>query len=128
MQCGQHLQFNCLACQQPVVFSVLNAQSRGEVFSCKACEKKYAFDEETKARLEQFEALCLQVHASRDILAHTNVGVTVGPHEVKIPYRLLLSRFTTELTLNIGDQQLHIVFRMEPVHDVEKALVLEKSQ
>lgn len=119
MQKRKNLQFNCQSCKQPVSFSVFELEGLAGLVHCEHCQKKYAFsDEVLKRQLKKFEALCQQLIESEEILANTAVGIDVGEHRVKIPYRLLLTRLSSTLDLMIGNQPVSISFRIEPLRDL----------
>ena len=75
-------------------------------------------DEILKRQIKKFEALCRQIQESQEILGSTHVGVDVGEHHLKIPYKILLSRFTSTLELQMGEKVLSISFRLEPSIDL----------
>lgn len=118
MQKGHLLQFNCQSCQHPIQFSVLDLDKPNSLLCCTHCNKKYRFEEETlKRQLKKFASLCQQIHESEEILGNTSVGVDVGDRQIKIPYKLLLTRLNSTLDLIVGDQPLSILFRIEPIKD-----------
>ncbi|MDR3624883.1 MAG: hypothetical protein P4L16_07085 [Chlamydiales bacterium] len=117
MQKGPHLTFNCVVCSHPVVFSVWSEEEFPYFLSCCSCEKKYGFSQEITRQLKKFEALCLQIHHSEEILGNTQVAIDVGPHHIKVPYRLLLTRLSSVMDLTIGDKKIEIAFRTEPLND-----------
>ena len=117
MQKGHFLQFCCQSCQNPIQFSVFDLERR-EGISCKECGLLYDFsDEGLKRQLQKFENLCRQIQLSEEILSNTSVGIFIGDREVKIPYKLLLTRLNSTLDLMVGDRPLTITFRIEPVLD-----------
>ena len=119
MQKKPMLHFNCQSCKHPVSFSVFELDNLNCQVNCTQCKKKYVFNDETlKRQLKKFEALCRQVADSEEILSHTAVGIDVGEHHVKIPYKLLLTRLSSTLDLIIGDQPVSISFRIEPLRDL----------
>lgn len=118
MQKGHFLQFNCLGCKQPLDFSIFELDDQHGILQCNHCEKKYALSDETlKRQLKKFTALCQQLVESEEILGHTEVGIDIGDHHVKIPYKLLLTRLNSTLRLKFGQETVSIMFRMEPVRD-----------
>lgn len=124
MQKGHVLQFNCHGCQQPVKFSVFDLDGHEGRISCSHCEKKYALkDESLKRQIKKFEALCCQLIESEEILSNTAVGIDVGEHHVKIPYKLLLTRLSSHLDLMIGNQPMSISFRIEPLKDLPPTML-----
>lgn len=119
MQKRQSLQFSCQGCKNPVRFSVFELESRDSVLSCTQCPKKYAFtDEVLKRQLRKFDALCRQIVESEEILSQTAVGIDIGEHHVRVPYKILLTRLNSYLDLMIGDEPVSICFRIEPVRDL----------
>jgi len=80
-----------------------------------------------KRQLGQFEALCRQIHASQEILSTTAVGIDLGEHHVKIPYKILLTRLTSSLELTMGDEQISIAFRMEPIKDLPSSALYKQE-
>lgn len=119
MQKGNLLQFSCLSCKKPVKFSVFELELTQKPIECSQCSKKYVLDDEIFIRqIKKFVALCKQIQLSEEILGDTSVGIQVGEREVKVPYKLLLTRFTSSLDLNVGGEPMTITFRLEPLQDV----------
>lgn len=119
MQKGHKLQFNCVGCSTPVRFSVFDLEGSTAPLVCSGCSKQYVLDDPTLQRqLKKFEGLCQQILESEEILGDTSIGVDVDGKQVKIPYKLLLSRFNSSLDLTVGDQKISIIFRMEPAKDL----------
>lgn len=117
------LQFKCLACKCPVSFSVFELDSQDSIIPCNHCNRKYGIqDEGLKRQIKKFEALCLQILDSEEILSSIAVGIDVGEHQVKVPYKLLLTRFNSMLDLNIGGQKVSIAFRLEPLTDLPQTV------
>lgn len=117
MQKGHTLQFCCQSCQHPIQFSVFTLD-KSETISCPECHMLYDFTNEALCRqLRKFENLCRQIQASEEILSNTAVGIYLGDREVKIPYKLLLTRLNSTLDLIVGDRPLTITFRIEPTLD-----------
>lgn len=109
-------QLNCLHCKHPVTFEVLDLQKEPElVVECSCCNKKYVIgDEALKRQLAQFARLCKEIRASEEILGSTSIAVDVGPHSVKIPFKILLTRLKSTLDLKVGSERITVVFRTEP--------------
>ena len=117
IQKGSYLEFNCIHCAHPIGFSVLSLGTQGTI-RCGKCQKSYLLDDPAMCRqLRKFEALCRQIRESEEILGETAVSVDVGPHNVKVPYKLLLTRLTSQLNLTFDGQPLEITFRIEPSQD-----------
>lgn len=117
MQKGHYLQFSCQCCQNPIQFSVFNLE-KNEQIKCLDCGLTYDFNDEGFMRqLCKFENLCRQIQLSEEILSNTSVGIYLGDREIKIPYKLLLTRLNSTLDLMVGDRPLTISFRIEPTID-----------
>jgi len=119
MQKGHRLEFNCQCCQQPLQFSVFELEKATDGLICPECGLTYDFsDEALREQLRKFENLCNQIRQSEDILSNTAIGITIGDKEVRIPYKILLTRLNSVLDLRIGDRPLSIKFRIEPIEDM----------
>lgn len=119
MQKGHVLEFECQSCKSPVAFSIFELDKKEGEISCPECSLIYDFSDETLRRqLQKFEALCRQLQQSEEILSNTSIGLYVGEREVKIPFKLLLTRLNSTLELMVGDRPLSIVFRLEPAKDL----------
>ena len=118
MQKGHLLHFACPSCQHPVQFSLFHVEEGNCQTACEECRKKYSFEDEALLRqLRKFVALCSQLVDSEEILSKTAVGIDVGEHHVKVPFKLLLTRFNSSLDLMIGDKPVSVYFRFEPLTD-----------
>ncbi len=119
MQKGRTLHFSCLSCQGPVDFSIFDLEKLRWTIACPGCQKTYGLEDENfKRQLKKFEALCLQLIDSEEILANTAVGIKVGEKDVLVPFKILLTRLNSHLDLKIGDHTLRITFRIEPGKDI----------
>lgn len=118
MQKGNNLHFNCIFCDGPVHLSIFDLDHK-KPLQCETCQKNYLFTDEVLVRqLKKFEALCRQIHDSEEILGSASVGVDVGNHHVKVPYKLLLTRLSSCLELNMEGKKVAISFRIEPTKDI----------
>ncbi len=122
MQVGNNLEFRCIkdGCGELVKFSVFDI-AKNHSIRCAACGKEYTFGEELTRKLDKFEKLCRAVNEAKDILSDTNVGINVYSHEVRIPFRLLLTRLNTQLNLTVGGRDIQIRFRVSPSKDMPQA-------
>ncbi|MBJ7449880.1 MAG: hypothetical protein JHC93_05930 [Parachlamydiales bacterium] len=119
MQRGHNLQFNCISCKNVINFSVLNSKEMEKPLSCPNCQKSYTFSNEDLLRkLQKFEALCRQIHESEEILGDTAIAIDINNNQVKVPFRLLLTRLSSVLELKMGEHKVDIIFRIEPLKDV----------
>lgn len=125
---GHKLEFSCQNCHSAVAFSVLDRAHFEELLVCEGCGKKYLFDDETLlGHLQQFEALCRQIHASHEILGDTAIAIDVGRHHVKVPFNILLTRLSSVLELEMNGQKAIITFRVEPLRDMPDLLEREEA-
>lgn len=117
---GGDIEFQCVKdnCKAMIAFSVQEIE-RSKRIRCSSCLNEYAFNEELISKIQKFENLITAVKHAEDILGGTNVSIDVGGHSVKVPYRLLLTRLNTSLTLRIGSEELSFHFRVEPLKDKE---------
>lgn len=115
---ANHIEFRCTGCGSVISFSILKMEP-SEVLTCKDCSKKYFFNEDFFNKIKRFENLLAAVHNVKDMLDTTNVAIAFGDEEVKIPYRLLLTRLNTMLTLNIDGKETTFRFRVEPLNITE---------
>lgn len=120
MQKGSHLKFSCKACKEPIHFSLSDIEKGESRIGCPNCDHGYSFSDPTLLRqIHKFAALCEQIKDSQEILSNTSVGIDIGEHHVKIPYKLLLTRLNALLELSIGGEPMKIEFRMEPLLEGE---------
>ncbi len=118
MKKSHHLQFCCHKCHNPIHFSVFDLDQK-KMIGCTTCNIAYDFNDETLMRqLRLFEALCRQIRLSEEILSCTCVGISVGDREIKVPYKLLLTRLNSTLDLTVAGKPLSISFRIEPAQDM----------
>ena len=119
MQKGHCLQFSCQACRHPVQFSIFEIETQENIV-CSECKLHYDFNDETlKRQLKKFDSLCQQIQCSEEILSNTSVGIYIDDQrEIKIPYKLLLTRLNSTLNLMVGERPLTITFRIEPIIDI----------
>lgn len=111
---NQHnLEFLCRDCNSAVYFSVLDNQDLAKTLTCEKCKKKYVLGSQILDQLKQFEALCKQIQLSKNIFGQAAIAIDVGPHQVKIPFQLLLTRLSSVLELNVGGENTTIAFRVD---------------
>ncbi|MBS0621352.1 MAG: hypothetical protein JSR80_00095 [Verrucomicrobia bacterium] len=108
------LEFACVKCGESVALSLVE----GEMPSCASCGKRYTFEgTQLQKQLRQFEALCRQIQASKEIFSEAAVAVDVGPSRVRIPLKLLLTRLNSVLDLEIEGVKTTITFRVEALNE-----------
>jgi len=116
MQKCRSLQFSCQSCQKPIQFSIFEMDNNEKIV-CPDCNLLYDFNDDLKRQMKKFENLCRQIQLSEEILSDTCIAIYLGEREVKIPYKLLLTRLNSTLDLRMGDRPLSICFRIEPTID-----------
>ncbi len=114
----QNLEFKCSECNTPVSFSALDHSHLSKTLTCQKCHKQYLLGPQILEQLKQFEALCRQIQLSKSIFGQSAVAVDVGPHQVKIPFQLLLTRLSSILELSIGGEKTSIAFRVDTIKGV----------
>ena len=120
MQKGYILEFDCQSCKKPVHFSLFELERKGLEVRCEGCSQQYEFGDDTlKRQLKKFSSLCRQLIDCEEILSNTSVGIDIGEHHVKVPYKILLTRLNPVLDLIIGEHPISIRFRIEPLKDVK---------
>ena len=123
MQKGYILEFDCHQCAEAVPFSVFELDKGDCCITCEACSRQYQLsDEVLRRQLKKFTALCRQLIESEEILSTAAVGIDIGEHHVKVPFKILLTRLNPVLDLTIGDQPMSIRFRIEPCKDARSAI------
>lgn len=103
-------------CKQVLSFPVLAVDEHRQL-RCAGCGREYLFNKELRAKFGKFARLVEAVRDAEDILGETNVGLDVQGHSVQVPYRILLTRMNTLLTLDIGGSTFHFRMRIEPLED-----------
>lgn len=120
MKRGKSLEFPCQKCGHDVPFSLFELDQTGAVH-CAECGQPYLFNDPTLIRqMKEFEALCRQIHQSQSILGNASIGIDMGKEQVKIPFKLLLTRLKSSLDLKIGNNPFTISFRFEPLNDLNQ--------
>lgn len=115
MQKGKNLQFPCQKCKSNVQFSIFELDKNEGKVICPGCSLAYDFgDKDLMRQLTKFTSLCNQIRESEEILSNSSIGVYIGEKEVKIPFKVLLSRLNSHLELVMDDKPITITFRIEP--------------
>jgi len=114
--------FACVkeGCGAAISFS-MGAVAKEPAVTCPACGSLYRFQPELIDKFGRFADLLAAVRAAQDILGDVNVGIQVESHSVRIPYRLLLTRLNTLLTLEMGGRTIDFHVRVHPLSDLEGA-------
>jgi hypothetical protein len=111
------IDFDCQteACETSIQFNLMGLKENGGQVVCQKCHSPYQFDREFLTKLQKLRNLVIAVHDAEDIIDETNVAVTTPAGEVKLPYRLLLTRLNTIITI----QGINFNFRVEPLNPDE---------
>ncbi len=110
------IQIHCTYCGTLVAIPDRPTAKLPWVARCSGCNKQFGIESDVMARqIKQFVALCQQLKASEEILSNSAIAVTVGSVEVKIPFRLLLTRLKSTLDLEVDGKQISISSRTEPL-------------
>lgn len=111
------IDFKCLQsdCDEVVKFNVMGIKANGGIVSCPVCHHQVEFDQTFIDKLEKLRNLLIAVKEAEDILGECNVGVTTPAGEIKVPYRLLLTRLNSLLTLDVSGEKVDFCFRIEPI-------------
>ena len=115
------IEFKCIhgECDGVVRFTILDVGHKIAVL-CPVCSNEYTFNKELTQKIKKFFDLIMAVRAAEDILGSTSVAIDVGENSVQVPYRLLLTRLNTLLTLKIGNSEIIFKFRVEPLREKDK--------
>lgn len=111
--------FDCLDqdCSGNVVFDLLALSDADGAVTCPECHHPYQFDRAFVEKLQKLRKLVMTVRECEGILGDCNVAVTTPAGEVKIPYRLLLTRLNTLISLDVSGRTVDFNFRVEPLND-----------
>jgi hypothetical protein len=122
------LEIGCTSCNTPVKFSLRSLSKPPVICRCEACGKQFGIESGLIARqIKLFVDLCQQLKASEEILSQANVAVSIGSYEVKLPFKLLLTRLRSTLDLDIGGKKVVVSYRTEPLKVAEALKEPENS-
>lgn len=109
------IDFECLDedCLATVQCNVMQLEETGGKVCCPECRREYRFGRAFRDKLRRFRQLILAVHNAQDLLGDVSVGVTTAVGERRIPYRLLLTRLNTLITLDMNGRKVDFRFRVE---------------
>jgi hypothetical protein len=112
------IEFRCVneQCREVPSFPLLSVEHETRV-RCPGCGREYVFDGSLREKFGKFARLVDAVRGAEDILGETNVGLDIQGHSVQVPYRILLTRMNTFLTLDIGGTKFNFRLRVEPLDD-----------
>jgi len=116
---AHHIEFECISCGNMIVFSILSMGDDSGLI-CSKCGKQYKFNKELLDKIRRFEKLLIAVHDVKDMLEYANIAIAIKDEEVKVPYRLLLTRLNTLLRLSVNGKALTFRFRVDPISLIGK--------
>lgn len=121
MEKDANIEFKCIQsdCEGIIRFYILDVEKKVSL-RCPSCHNDYTFNKDLIEKIKKFVHLILAVKSAEDILGNTHVAIDVGDQSVQVPYRLLLTRLNTLLTLKIGSNQIVFKFRVEPLKSQAK--------
>jgi len=108
--------FECLDtdCAATVQCDLMDLENSKGKIACPVCRRPYHFDKAFRDKLRRFRELLVAIRNAEDLLGDASVGITTAIGEERIPYRLLLTRLNTAITLSVGDRHVDFRFRVEP--------------
>ena len=111
------IDFDCLEhdCDTSIKFDLLSLRDSSGLLACSSCRRQYQFTNEFLEKLEKLKTLILAVRDCESILGDCSIGVATPAGEVKIPYRLLLTRLNTLISLQLDDETIDFNFRIDPL-------------
>ena len=116
MSSGFSIQLRCNHCDHLVTIPYKANAKLPWTSKCPACGKVFGINCETFARqIKLFVQLCQQLKASEEILSSAAIAVTVGTAEIKIPYKLLLTRLRSTFDFVIDGKTVTVSSRTEPL-------------
>ena len=117
-----NIDFCCLdeECAEVVSFDLMSLKKNEGLVSCEHCHRQYEFsDGEFIGKLEKLKTLLVAVKGAEDILGDVKVGVATLNGEVQVPYRMLLTRLNTAISIDIGGNKVDFSLRIEPLHSTD---------
>ena len=112
------IDFVCIAddCGATVRFDLMTLKENDGQVVCANCHRPYKFNRPFLKKLEKLRRLVLAIKDAEDIIDDCNVAVSVPGHEVALPYRLLLTRMNTLISLKVSGRTIDFNFRVEPLN------------
>ena len=118
---------HCTQCESLVSIPYRPTAKLPWIVRCSGCGKQFGIESGTIAKqIKLFVGLCQQLKASEEILSNAAIDVTVCSTEVKIPFKLLLTRLKSTLDLDVDGKKISISSRTEPLK-VGEALLQEEN-
>jgi len=113
------IDFDCIEddCEKNIQFDLLKLKDDNGKITCQNCHRIYEFEKAFLKKLEKLRVLILAVQDAEDILGDCNVAIVTPSGEVKVPYRLMLTRLNTLISLSLNGKRRDFNFRVEPLND-----------
>ncbi len=113
------IDFNCIEndCGTTIHFNLLDLMKNGSKVTCGHCHRIYQFDPAFIQKLEKLRVLILAVRDAEEILGDSNISVVTPAGTVTLPYRLLLTRLNSLISLDCNGTKMDFNFRIEPLND-----------
>lgn len=127
MASGFDLEFSCTGCEAFVSFPLRISSKLPWTYTCPHCGKVFGIDSNVARQLKLFVDLSKQLEASKEILSNSSVAVTVGHTEVKLPFKILLTRLRTTFEFYVEGQKIAVSSRVEPAK-IAEALTRESLE
>ena len=118
----KQIEFNCLEenCRNAIRLDMERiGVGKKTNIKCSHCSKEYSFNGNFVEKISKFDTLVSAIKDAKEILGDTNVAVNFKNREIRIPYRLLLTRMNTLLSLTVGDKKVEFRFRVEPLDEMD---------
>ena len=114
-----HVDFDCLedGCGHTVEFDLMSLRDSKGLIGCPNCRRQYQFAKGFLEKLEKLKKLVIAVRECESILGDCNIAVATPAGEVKVPYRLLLTRLNTLISLDVNGESVDFNFRIEPLDE-----------
>lgn len=104
-------------CDYEIGFNIMDLIRQDGALQCPQCHRLYQFDKEFLDKIRRLREMILAVRQAEDILDQTSIGVTTLTGEIKLPYRLLLTRMTTIFNVDIEGKKVDFLFRTDPLNE-----------
>ena len=113
------IDFDCIEkkCENNIKFNLLDLKENFGKITCTNCRRIYQFDKVFLEKLEKLKVLILAVRDAEEILGDCNIAIVTPAGEVKLPYRLLLTRLNTLVSFDCNGKKLEFNFRVEPLNN-----------
>ena len=118
-QMSAQIEFDCVenSCENNIKFNLLDLKKNSGRITCSDCRRLYQLDKDFLQKLEKLRLLILAVRDAEDILGDCNIAIVTPAGEVKLPYRLLLTRLNTLVSFDCNGKKLEFNFRVEPLNN-----------